>query len=839
MEEVKKTNMEALAMNEQEEKSAFDFQTIFKMVILNWKWFLLSVIVCLGIATTYLRYTTPRYNAFAKLLIKEEDNSRRSMNQMLSDLGTISNSNGIDNEIEILYSRDLARQAVTDLKLYTTYRISGKVKDVLLYKKQPISVDLDQEHLNNLKAPISLEIEKEATGYHVTGKYLYVKEGEEVGTEEEINKVLPKLPVILNTKVGHLTFIPERRVMPDGQKLLVTINPPKNEAGKYVGSLSVAPTSKLTTIAQLTLTDESPERAVDYLKQLSICYNRQANDDKNEVAIRTEEFINTRLEKISAELGTTEGTLEEFKKRNNMVELKINATQAVGNQDEYYKRLADMNVQIALVSSIEEYMNLPENKYQTLPSNVGLKDGGAVALINKYNDLALQRNNLLLSASESHPQVVKMTSQLDDLIYSIRRAMHQARRDMNIQRNSVISQFNKYQGQISSTPEQERILSQIGRQQEVKAGLYLMLLQKREENSISLAATADKGKLIDEPVAGGKVSPKSSVIMMAAFVIGIAIPFCILYLIQFFRYKIEGHDDLERLTHLPIIADVAVASDTAKTKADIVVHENKNNQMEEIFRAMRTNLQFMLKENDKVIMFTSSTSHEGKTFNASNLAVSFALMDKKVILVGLDIRRPRLAELFENNDHKHGITNLLVKDSPTMEQLKEQIIPSGINKNLDLLMAGPIPPNPAELLAREALEIIMQNLRKEYDIIIIDTAPVGLVTDTLQIGRVADLTVITCRADYTAKENLNMINGLDLEKKLPHMCIILNGIDMSKKKYGYYYGYGSYGRYGRYGHSTRYGASSYGSYGSYGNYGIYGNYSNSHYGSKEDTSIKK
>ena len=844
MEEQKKKELENIAVVEQEERSSFDFRTIYTMLILNWKWFLLSLVICLGIATIYLRYATPQFQAYAKFLIKDDQNNNgRSMGQMMmNNLGTITNSAGIDNEIEILYSQNLAQQAVTDLKLYTTYRTKGKFKEILLYKNQPINVEINKSSLDELKAPINLEIDKEKSGYHVICSYYYSKDEDSPATLEEIDRVLPKLPATLKTKVGVLTFT-KNRPMDEGQTLLVKINTPKNEARHYTATLNVSPTSKLTTIAQLTVTDESPERAVDFLKQLSVCYNRQANEDKNEVAIRTEEFINSRLEKISAELGSTEGALEEFKKRNNMVELKLNATRDIANQDEFYKKLADMNVQVALLKSIEEYMNQPENKYQTLPSNVGLNEASAVNLINRYNELALMRNNLLLSATENHPEVIKMTSQLDDLTKSIRRAMQQASRNMNIQRNAIGAQYNKFQGQISATPEQERILSQIGRQQEVKAGLYLMLLQKREENSISLAATADKGRLIDEPVAGGKVKPKSSIIMLAALILGIAIPFGIIFILQFFRYRIEGHDDVARLTQLPIIADVAVASDTAKTKADIVVHENKNNQMEEIFRSMRTNLQFMLKENEKVIMFTSSTSGEGKTFNAANLSVSFALLGKKVILVGLDIRKPRLAELFEIDDHKHGITNLLVKESPTIEELNNQIIPSNINQNLDLLMAGPTPPNPTELLARKSLEIIVKNLRSMYDIIIIDTAPVGLVTDTMQIGRVADITVIACRADYTAKESFNLINSLSYEKKLPNMCIILNGIDMSKKKYGYYYGYGSYGRYGRYGrygHASRYGGySSYGQYGNYGNYGIYGNYTNSHYGNKNDTSIKK
>uniref|UniRef100_UPI004026969F GumC family protein n=1 Tax=Prevotella sp. TaxID=59823 RepID=UPI004026969F len=612
--------------------------------------------------------------------------------------------------------------------------------------------------------------------------------------------------------------------------LKVTILSPKSVAAKYAGSLSVSQTSKTTTIAELVLKDESPQRAVDYLRQLAICYNRQANEDKNEIAVRTEEFINGRLEKINAELGSTEGSLEEYKKRNNMVELKMNAAQAVQNQDVYSQKLAEANTQMALLNSISEYLNDPSNKYQTLPSNVGLSDASATSLIDKYNDIVITRNRLLRSASESSPTVTPLTAQLDDLTSSIKRAMIQARKSMEIERNNIANMYGRYASQTNATPEQERILTQIGRQQDVKSGLYLMLLQKREENSISLAATADKGKLIDDPQYMGKVSPKSSMIMLIALILGLAIPAGVIFIVNFMRYKIEGHDDVAKLTSLPILADIAVASETAKTKADIVVHENQNNQMEEVFRSLRTNLQFIMAENEKVVLFTSSTSGEGKTFTAANLAVSFALLDKKVVLVGLDIRKPRLAELFEINDHQHGITNLLTQPDPTAADVKKQILKSGISNNLDILMAGPIPPNPAELVARKSLDQVIDILKETYDYVLIDSAPVGLVTDTLQIGRVANATVLLCRADYTPKEAFGYINDLAKEKKLPNMCVVINGIDMSKKKYGYYYGYGRYGKYGRYG---RYGHKS-GTYGS-----SYGNYTSSHYGDVNDTSVKQ
>ena len=630
--------------------------------------------------------------------------------------------------------------------------------------------------------------------------------------------------------------------MKDGDVMKVNIQSPKFAAYKYVGELNVSQTSKTTTIAQLTLSDENPQRAIDYLQQLSICYNRQANEDKNEVAERTEEFINGRLEKINAERGNTEGQLESYKKRNGMIDLKANATSAFSNADQYSQKLSEANTQVALLDEMQNYMDNPNNRFQPLPSNVGLNDDAATSLISNYNQLVQRRNLLLQSASENSPSVMPLTTQIEDMDRAIRRALKQARRNLDIQRNSVASQYGKYQGQVGESPEQERMLTQIGRQQEVKSGLYLMLLQKREENSISLAATADKGKLIDGPALGGKVSPKSSMILLAALIIALGLPAIIIFLLEFFRYKIEGHEDVAKLTTLPIIADVAVSTESAKTKGEIVIHENRNNQMEEIFRSMRTNLQFVLEKDEKVVMFTSSTSGEGKTFITSNLAVSFALLGKKVLLVGLDIRKPRLADLFEIDDHQHGITNLLVKNDPTWEEIQQQLVPSGINNNLTLLMAGPTPPNPSELVSRKSLDDIFAELRKHYDYILVDTAPVGLVTDTIEIGRICDATVFVCRADFTPKESIVMINSLHNQKKLPKINIVINGIDMSKKKYGYYYGYGRYGKYGRYARYTYYRQhGTYGSYGSYGygSYGSYGNYQNSRYGDKNDTSIKQ
>ena len=834
---------------DEEQQSLFSFQNIFAMLVLNWQWFFLSLFIFLCGALLYLRYTEPVYQLSSRMLIKEDDQRGRRSSQMLAnmqDLGFMTNSAGIDNEIEVLQSRVLLRDVVRELKLYTEYRTNGRIRDFIVYGNQPVNVDLDPASLDSLDkalleggmvGSLNMQITRTDEGYKMEGK---VFNG---GSVQIISRVVKALPASFKTAIGTMTLTEAAgRTMEVGEVSKVTLVPPMQVATRYLGSLTVSPTSKMTDIAEITLKDKNVRRGMDFLRHLAECYNRQANADKNEIALRTEEFINDRIEKINAELGTTEGELESFKRRNAVTNISVDASQSVQMSSQFSTRLSEANSQIQMLDYLREFVNNPKNHNQIIPSNVGLTDAASTRLIADYNQAVQNRNRLLQAASEMAPQVQTLNATISDLQASIRTALLQARRSADIARQGIQSEYSKYQGRISSAPVQERVLTQIGRQQDVKSGLYLMLLQKREENSISLAATADKGRLLDEPLINGKVSPKNAIILLAALVIGFLLPMLVLYLLAFFRYKIEGHDDVARLTSMPIVADVAVASDSVKSAAGIVVQANKNNQIDEIFRSMRTNIQFMLKENQKVILFTSSTAGEGKTFNAANLAVSFALLGKKVVLCGLDIRKPALGRLFGISDRKEGITHLLKMDKVTEDALNKQLCPSLVNENLDLLLAGAVPPNPAELLARDCFEQTINLLRERYDYVILDTAPVGLVTDTLQIGRVADVTVFVCRADYTPKSSFGLLNTLAKEQKLPNPCVVLNGVDMSKRKYGYYYGYGKYGKYGRYGYGRygygRYGYGRYG-YGNYGNYGQYGRYAESHYGSKDDDSIKK
>ena len=819
-----------------------NFQTIFSALVLNWHWFLLSLIICVCGALIYLRFAEPVYQVSARMLVKNNnDSKKKSASQMLSDvedLGYLNNSSGIENEVEVLRSRLLLRDVVKDLKLYTEYRREDGLKDVIVYKNQPFSINLDPEHLDSLDIAylescqwLKMEVWREGTNYMISGTQK-VGAGDPVPFQHRAKS----LPDTIKTRLGTLTMtaVPGKK-LEEGQVYIVTISPPMQVATSYLSRLTIKPTTKRTDIALLTLKDNNYRRGVDVLRQLSICYNRQANAEKNAVAMRTEEFINDRMAKIDKELGSTEEEIQQFKQQNAVTSLS-DASQSVQMSNEFSARLSEANSQVQMLDYMREYVNNPGNKYQIIPSNVGVSDGATTSLINNYNQAVQDRNRLLMSASEEAPQVKTLTATIDELQRSIQTALLQARSSADIRRQGIQSQFAKFQGRVSAAPIQERVLNQVGRQQDVKSTLYMLLLQKREENSIALAATADNGKLVDEPLNEGKVSSKNLIIILVAVLLGLLIPALCLWIISLFRYKIEGHEDLARLTDLPIIADVAVASENVKDKAGIVVQANKNNQIDEIFRSMRTNIQFMLQGDQKVILFTSSTSSEGKTFNAANLAVSFALLGKKVILCGLDIRKPALGRLFDISDRSKGITPLLTLDKVSQTALNDQILSSGTNANLDLLLAGPVPPNPTELLARDSFRQIVDMLRAQYDYVIFDTAPVGIVTDTLQIGQHADITVYVCRADYTHKSAVGLLNTLAKDQKLPNPCVILNGIDMSRRKYSYYYGYGHYGKYGRYGYGRN---GKYSSYGNYGNYGNYGQYAESHYGNKDDDSIKK
>ena len=804
--------------NREEEHRGFNLAALWKIVVLHWYWIVLSTIVALGAAFSYLKYTRPVYASNMKILVKDEDSRSRMYRGgqlALESMGVISNSNGFDNELEILTSSNISQRVIKSLKLYVSYELDGRLRNHELYKNNPYIVDMPENQLVDLHSLIQLKIDRQGDGVHVAGEIYVPRSKEPILFERSVKE----LPGSFNTPVGTITLQRNPGVGAElpKQTMYATIMPLEYAAKAYGSRLSVSASSKTTTVAVLNYLDTQPERAIDYLNELFRSYNEDANEDKNEVALKTEEFLKNRISAIREELDATESNLESYKKKNELINLTNDASNALNKLTEYQKEQVELETQLNLVTALLDYVDDPRNAFNVVPSNLGLKDADMSNLLNKYNDYVLQRNRLLKSSSPENPYVKRLTAQLEEMWPTIRLSLKSVRENILTQKRSAEDQYNLFSRRVGEVPTQERSLNNIIRQQEIKVELYLMLLQKREENYISLNSTAAKARVIDDPRSTGKVSPKTKVILLGALVLGLCFPVGLIYLLGLLRYRIEGREDVEMLTKIPVLADIPLAPKSLDGELSLAVRENSNDMMEEAFRGLRTNLRFILSEKENVIACTSCIPGEGKTFISTNLAMSLALLGKRVIIVGLDIRKPRLVKLFGLSSDHRGITTFLSSNSGDFQDLDKQIHHAVLNPNLDVLPAGVIPPNPGELISREQLDHAIALLREHYDYVIVDTPPVGLVSDTLSAARVADMTIMVCRADYSPRNNFQLINALHHDNKMPKITLVLNGIDLKKRKYGYYYGYGKYGKYGHYGH-----------YGVYGHYGSHSSHDGGH-----------
>ena len=782
-------------------------ELLFKYLI-HWPWFVGAVIACLIAAWAYLYMSTPVYNISATVLIKDDKKGGGAgMSTELENLGLdglISSSQNIDNEIEVLRSKTIAKEVVEDLGLYISYTDKDEFPSRNIYKTSPVQVSLTPQEADLLEKPMIVEMALQPQG----GMDVNVKIG-----DDEFQKHFEKLPAVFPTDRGTLAFFltpdsisSSKRTLEettDSEKttrnITATINKPLAVAKAYCKNMTIEPTSKTTSVAVISLKNSNVQRGKDFINKLLEMYNINTNNDKNEVAQKTAEFINERISIISKELGSTEKDLESFKRGAGITDLTSDAQIALTGSAEYEKKRVENQTQINLLQDLQKYMQ--NEGYEVLPSNIGLQDLNLAAAINRYNEVLVERKRLLRTSTENNPAIVNLDTSIRAMKANVQATLEGTLQGLMITKSNLDREASRYSRRISNAPGQERAYVSIARQQEIKAGLYLMLLQKREENAIALAATANNAKIIDEAIADDTpVSPKRSMIYLIALVLGVGIPVGIIYLIELTKFKIEGRADVEKLTSVPIIGDIPLTDEKNDKNGSIAVFENKNNLMSETFRNIRTNLQFMLDNDQKVILVTSTVSGEGKSFVSANLAISLSLLGKKVVIVGLDIRKPGLNKVFHLSNKEKGITQYL---SNPETDLMELVRPSDVNKNLFVLPGGAVPPNPTELLARNGLDKAIEILKQNFDYVIMDTAPIGMVTDTLLVGRVADLSVYVCRADYTHKAEYTLINELAIEKKLSKLCTVINGVDLKKRKYGYYYGYGKYGKY--YGYGKRYG----------------------------------
>ena len=790
------------SVQEADEKK-IDIQEVLFKYLIHWPWFLGAVLICLFGAWLYLHMATPVYNISATVLIKDDKKGGGAgMASELENLGLdglISSSQNIDNEIEVLRSKTIAKEVVVDLNLYILYKDEDEFPAKDMYKTSPVQVSLLPQEAELLDEPIVVEM-----SLHPQGSLDVSVKVE----DEEYQKHFEKLPAVFPTNKGTLAFfqtpdsvlvsknIEDANSEEKVRNIKAIINHPLRVARWYCTNMIIEPTSKTTSVAVISLKNSSLRRGQDFINKLLEMYNINTNNDKNEIAQKTAEFIDERIGIISRELGSTEESLEAFKRNAGITDLMSEAQIALTGNAEYEKKRVENQTQINLVEDLRKYMK--KNEYEVLPSNIGLRDVGLVTQIERYNEMLVERKRLLRTSTENNPAIINLDTSIRAMATNVEVTLERTLQGLFITKADLDREANRYLRRISDAPGQERQYVSIARQQEIKAGLYLMLLQKREENAITLAATANNAKIIDDAIADEiPVSPKGKMIYLIALVLGVGIPVGVIYLINLTKFRIEGRSDVEKLTSLPIVGDIPL---TDEKQGAIAVFENQNNLMSETFRNIRTNLQFMLENDKKVILVTSTVSGEGKSFISANLAISLSLLGKKVVIVGLDIRKPGLNKVFNIPRKEIGITQYLANPENNLMDLVQL---SDVSKNLYILPGGTVPPNPTELLARDGLDKAIETLKKNFDYVILDTAPVGIVTDTLLIGRVADLSVYVCRADYTHKNEYTLINELAEKDKLPNLCTVINGLDLKRRKYGYYYGYGKYGKY--YGYGKRYG----------------------------------
>lgn len=780
-----------IPINDEQDELTIDYRALLQKCLKHWRWFAASVLVCLIIAFIYLRYTAPVYNVTAGVLIQQKD-SKGSLGGlsggalgMLSGLGGISFSSSFDNELEIMQSRTLLKKVVTDLSLYISTaqrRITGY--NIPMYKTSPIQVYLSPEEATALEGGVKIKTTYTPEG-KLTAHIEYVQKEE----KQEIEKTFDKLPVVFPTPVGVLSFTKNdslltemRKKEKDNIKLITYINSPIEVAKAYKESLTIEG-GKKTTIAQVSLQDNDKQRAIDFINYLVVCYNQDILDEKSKVVLQTSDFIRERMEVVNQELSTAESEIANFKQKAGLTNISADAELLLQESAKYEQLRIENQTQIRLVEFLRDYIQDPAHANEVIPANVGLQEGKLTAAIDEYNSLLAERRRLLRTSSETNPAVINLNDGIQTMQKSIQTTVASTLKGLQITQNDLERQMRQFTDRISSAPQQEKEYINLARQQEIKSRLYLVLLQQREENILSLGLTTDTGRIVEETLADNSpVTPKKKIVALAALFLGLCIPAGVIFLFDQFGSKIEKRLDIEKQTNVPILAEFP--HDQQIQTNHLVVRENQNGPMEEAFRALRTQLLFQLEATDKVILFTSSQGEEGTTFVASHTAASLAFLGKKVVVVDMNLRRPGLPSYFSLSTDAKGMTDYL--NAPKQVRLLDLVQPSAVHANLDVLPGGALVANSTELVGQEAFADAIRQLKEKYDYVILDTAPLPLVTDTVLIGRTADICVFVCRAGVTPKSACDYLNTLSREQKFPKLAVLLNDVETfgTPKVYG-------------------------------------------------------
>ena len=776
------------------EEEGLNFKKIFSYVLAYWKLFLVSVVVCVAAAFVYLRFAVPQYQVTAKILMQDkEKGSFASQADMLADFGLKSQNTNVENEIEVIKSMSVVRNAVEEAGLYISYSVPGFNNRPIYKENSPLKitygVDAEGEsvpgEISKLSSPVKMHFAFDGNNPVKLVYECYMNETDKEPTE--FTTEFADSVFVLETPSGNILVEKTCSFDELEGELQVVVNPLIATARAYMAMLGVAPVSKNSSVSVMAVNVPVPATGVDFLNAVIESYNNVTNEEKRIVARQTEEFILERIDSLSQELVVMETRLSTFKKNNQLITPELEAAAVSKNKADYTKQLEEIDLMLKSSRFLKEFVYNPDNDMKVVPTTFGLTvDPALIAIINNYNKEVIEYNTLVLTAKGDNPALKKATSRIAQLQSDLRVAIKAFDRSLNMQHDAIATLLGNYTARYEKSPDIQRGLMTLERESKIKSELYVMLLQKYEENALSLAVTANNLRCIDAPLLGGRVAPNNKMVLLVALFLGFIFPAAFVYLRELMRTTLTINDDVEALTSIPSVGSIPLHHKHKNAKRAIVVVRNKNDIMAEAFRSLRTNLQFVMKNSEgKVVMFTSTTSGEGKTFAAANLAMSVATLGKKVLLVGLDIRRPRLAELFGFDVNAEGLTSYLASNEANTSMIDRFVIPSGVDDNLFVLPAGIVPPNPAELLARHNLDTAIEYLKGKFDYIVLDTAPVALVTDSMIISRVVDAVVYVARYDYTQKADIKYLNTIVAEGKLSNVSLLLNAEDVKKKMYGY------------------------------------------------------
>lgn len=753
-----------------------DFQRFIGRILANWYWFVACAVIGLAGAFIYLRYTIPVYKISAKLIV--EDDKKGGGMLGASALGELSGmmgaKNSVDNEVEILRTTDLMHNMVLQEQAYIGYFKKGNIHDVPA-----------------LEAPFRLVLLSDPNDISEAFKLTLKSNKDQLqlsNSDTSFNVVYNKAFTL--PEVGSLQLERNPLFSADRQEEYgFTIAPVSKVVTGLMKSFSAEVTNKLVSTIDLSLDNTVPKRGQQLLSGIIQVYIRQNLHDKNVVADSTLSFINGRLEKIKDELAGVEDKISGYKQSTKLADISQQSRLLLESSADYTKSLAEVETQLAMLDGLSSYLKDSQNP-RVVPSAVIPNDLSFNALVGKYNELVLQRERLLMANTEANPVVENVTSQIAGLRNDMIANLASARRNMELVRANESKLSNTINTQIQQVPTIERGYIDLARLQQIKQAQYIFLQEKWEETAIGRTANVSNAKIIDSPKASTEpISPKRKMIYALGLILGLAIPFAVIYIKDLLNVRVRGIDDVKRLSNLPILGTV---SRVAEDKGAVVVSKSSRSPISEQFRAMRTNLEFSL-NGGKTILMTSSMSKEGKSFVALNLAMTLSLLDKKVLLMELDLRKPSLTTKLGMDSHI-GFSQYIVRPEMAIEEI---LIPTNVHEGVDMIQAGAIPPNPAELLIHPRAAALMEELKQRYDYIIIDAPPVGLVTDAQLLSRYADVCLYLVRQDYTYKEQLQIPNELMRRKQIANIELVVNDVHAKSGyygNYGYGYGYGDYGQ---------------------------------------------